>query len=150
MSKIKEKSIILIVIATFAGFVVMMGLIASEFLEAPSTAKETSYVVLAFQRMDDKVNVVGLIGVGETNPTIIMRSSPTYQMILTVVNQDDVPHQFTIDGLGISTEVLEPYGKKADVLTLSGGREGTYTYRDALNPETAIGEFWIVKVTAFG
>lgn len=148
--KITGKTIFLIIASAFAAFAVILGLMASEFFEGPSPYKETSYVTVAFKDIDGKVTLVGLIGVGDTNPTIIMRSSPSYQMILTVVNHDNVPHQFTIDGLGISTEVLDPYGKKADVLTLSGGKEGTYTYRDALNPEAAIGEFRIIKVTAFG
>ena len=149
-SKIRGKSIFLIIALAFAGFAITMGLVASEFLEGPSLYKETSYVTLAFKNVDGKIIVSGLIGVGGTNPTIIMRSSTSYQMILTIVNHDTVPHQFIIDDLGISTDILDPYGKKADVLTLSGGKEGTYTYRDALNPEITIGEFRIVKVTAFG
>ncbi len=150
VDRIKGKSIFLIIGITFAGFVIMMGLMASDFLEGPSQYKETSYVTVAFQNIDGKVSVAGLIGVSGINPTIVTRSSTANQMILTVVNHDNGPHQFTIDGLDISTKVLEPNEKKADVLTLSGGREGTYTYRDALNPEIALGEFKIVRVTAFG
>lgn len=148
--KITGKTIFLIIASAFAAFAVILGLMASEFFEGPSPYKETSYVTIAFKNIDGTVSINGIIGVSGSNPIIIMRSSTSYQMILTVVNHDNTPHQFTIDGLGISTEVLDPYGKKADVLTLSGGKEGTYTYRDALNPETAIGEFRIVKVTAFG
>jgi len=146
----KGKSIFLIIAIAFAGFAIMLGLMASEFFEGPSTYKETSYVTVAFKSIDGKVSLDGLIGVSGTNPTIVMRSSTAHQMILTVVNHDDTPHQFIIDGLGILTEILEPFGKKADVLILSGGEEGIYTYRDALNPDIAIGEFRIVRVSAFG
>jgi hypothetical protein len=147
-TRVSGKIIFLVIASAFAAFAIILGLMASEFFEGPSPYKETSYVTIAFKNIEGKVSINGIIGVSGTNPTIIMRSSTSYQMILTVVNHDDVPHQFSIDGLGISTEILDPYGKKADVLTLSGGNEGTYTYRDALNPETVIGEFRIVKVTA--
>ncbi len=146
----KGKSIFLIIGIAFAAFAVILGIKATEFLEGSSPYKETSYVTVAFQNIDGKVSVAGLVGVSGINPTIVTRSSTANQMILTVVNHDNVPHQFTIDGLGISTKVLEPNEKKADVLTLSGGKEGTYKYRDALNPEMALGEFKIVRVTAFG
>jgi hypothetical protein len=149
-SRIRVKSIFLIVGIAFAGFAIIMGLMASELLEGPPVYKETSYVTIAFKSTDGKVSVDGLIGVSGTNPTIVMRSSATHQMILTVVNHDNVPHRFIIDGLGISTEILDPYGKKAEVLTLSGVEEGTYTYRDTLNPEIEIGEFRVVRITAFG
>lgn len=148
--KIVGKGIFLIIAGAFAAFAIILGLMASEFFEGPSPYKETSYVTIAFKDIDGKVSINGIIGVSGINPTLIMRSSTSYQMLLTVVNHDDVPHQFTIDGLDVSTEILDPYGKKADVLTLSGGKEGTYTYKDALNPEVVIGEFRIVKVTAIG
>lgn len=148
--KLRGKGIFLIIGTAFAAFVIILGLMASEVLEGPSIYKETSYVTVAFKSVDGEVIVDGLIGVKDANPTIVMRSSAAHQMILTVVNHDSVPHQFVVDELGISTDILDPLGKKADVLTLNGGKEGTYTYRDALNPEVAIGEFRIVSVTAFG
>lgn len=36
-----------------------------------------------------------------------MRSSPDHQMNLRVINLDQEPHQLVIEGLGVSTKVLD-------------------------------------------
>lgn len=131
----RGRNVFIVIAAAFAAFVAIFGMLATELLEGPSLYKETSYVTLAFKNVGGELRVEGLVGVSGENPTIIMRSSIAHQMILRVVNHDSMPHQFIIDGLNISTKILEAEedGVNYDILTLSGGKEGVYTYRDALS-----------------
>lgn len=53
---------------------------------------------LAFRQVDGKVALVGLKGIAQVNPTMIMRTGD-YAMELTVINQDDKIHILYIDGV---------------------------------------------------
>ena len=61
---------------------------------------EKTYVTLAFRNLDGQVGVVGIEGLSQVNPTILMRIGD-FQMDLTLANQDTVPHSFYIGGLDL-------------------------------------------------
>ena len=106
---------------------------------------EKTYATVAFQNIDGKVKIVGIAGIAQVNPTILMRTGD-FAMELTVVNQDSVPHALYIDGLDISTGVLQP--GQSWVLTFYSEGEATYNYYDKGNDE-AIGQIRAVKVTMY-
>lgn len=66
--------------------------------------------------------------------------------ILTVVNQDKMPHMFYISGLGVHTRVLQP--GENETITLFSKAEGAFDYYDGLHPESKIGEIIAAKVEA--
>lgn len=142
----EAKTVVIGVLVGLVVFAIFIGIIATEMLEGPAP-KENSYATLALRQIDGEVKAVGISGVLGTNPTIIMRSSPDHQMNLRIINQDHEPHQFVIEGLA-STRILDT-DNVVDTLVLSGGNEGSYTYKCALHDET-FGEFRIVRVTARG
>jgi hypothetical protein len=106
---------------------------------------EKTYATVAFQSIDGEVKVVGLAGVAKVNPTILMRTGD-FAMELTVVNQDTMPHSLYIDGLDISTKVLQP--GESEILTFYSEAEGTYSYFVVGNDEP-IGQIKAVKVTMY-
>jgi hypothetical protein len=102
-------------------------------------------VTVAFQNIDGEVKVVGIAGIAQVDPTIIMRTGD-FAMELTVVNQDSVPHALYIDGLNVSTRVLQP--GQSEVLTLYSEGEATYNYYIQGNDEPT-GQIMAVKVTMY-
>jgi hypothetical protein len=106
---------------------------------------ERTYVTVAFQNIDGEVKVVGIEGIAQVNPTILMRTGD-FAMELTVVNQDSVPHALYIDGLNISTRVLQP--GQSEVLTLYSEGEATYNYYIQGNDEPT-GQIMAVRVTMY-
>jgi hypothetical protein len=100
---------------------------------------------VAFRNIDDEVKIVGLVGTAETNPTILMRTGD-FAMVLTVINQDTVPHALYIDGLNISTRILQP--GQSQVLTFYSEGEATYNYYIQGNEEPT-GQIMAVKVTTY-
>jgi hypothetical protein len=86
---------------------------------------EKTYVTLAFQNNDGELQLVGIEGIAQINPTVLMRIGD-FVMELTVVNQDKVPHSLYIDGLDASTGILEP--GQSRVLTLSSNVVASYNY----------------------
>lgn len=72
----------------------------------PITWKEKIETTIAFKMIEGKLNVVGIVGNSGTNPTLLMRTQD-FAMVLTVLNQDKIPHMLYIDGLGINTRILK-------------------------------------------
>jgi hypothetical protein len=106
---------------------------------------EKTESAIAFRSMDGEVKVVGIKGTGEVNPTILMRTGD-FAMVLTVVNEDSVPHALYIDGLNISTRMLQP--GQSEVLTFYSEGEATYNYYIQGNSEPT-GQIRAVKVTMY-
>ena len=113
----------------------------------PITMKEKIETTIAFKTIDGELKVVGIIGNSGINPTLLMRIQD-FAMVLTVINQDKVPHMFYIDGLGVNTKILKP--GENQTITFYSPTEGTYNYYDRLSSSTKpIGQIKAVKVTAF-
>lgn len=106
---------------------------------------EKTYATVAFQNIDGEVKIVGIAGIAQVNPTIVMRTGD-FAMELTVVNQDSVPHALYIDGMNVSTRVLEP--GQSEVLTLYSEGEATYNYYIQGNDEPT-GQIMAVRVTIY-
>ena len=106
--------------------------------------KETIEATVAFKNIDGELKIVGIKGNGEINPTLVMRTGD-YAYILTVINQDTVPHMFYVDGLEAHTKVLGP--GENDTITLYSKNEGTYNYYDRFEAERPLGQIKAVKIT---
>jgi hypothetical protein len=71
-----------------------------------------------------------------------------FAMVLTVLNQDSIPHMLYIDGLDVHTKILK--AGENQTITFYSPTEGTYSYYDRLSSSTKpIGQIKAVKVTAF-
>jgi len=106
---------------------------------------EKTYATVAFQNIDGEVKIVGIAGIAQVNPTIVMRTGD-FAMELTVVNQDSVPHALYIDGMDVLTRVLEP--GQSEVLTLYSEGEATYNYYIQGNDEPT-DQIMAVRVTIY-
>lgn len=106
---------------------------------------EKAHVTVAFQNVDGEVSVVGIVGIAQVNPTILMRTGD-FAMELTVVNQDTAPHALFIDGLNISTRALQP--GEDETLTFYSKGEATYNYYILGNDEPT-GQIRAVKVAMY-
>ena len=103
---------------------------------------EKTYVTVAFQNNNGELQLIGIEGIAQANPTILIRIAD-FVMELKVVNQDKVPHSLYIDGLDVSTGILEPGQSK--ILTLSSEQEASYNYYMDGNVEPT-GQVRAVKV----
>ena len=113
----------------------------------PITLKEKVETTIAFKTIDGELNVIGIKGNSGTNPTLLMRTRD-FAMVLTVINQDKIPHMLYIDGLGVNTKILK--ARENQTITFYSPTEGTYNYYDRLSSSTKpIGQIKAVKVTAF-
>jgi hypothetical protein len=113
----------------------------------PITMKEKIETTVAFRTIDGKLDVVGIVGNSGTNPTLLMRTKD-FAMVLTVINQDKIPHMLYIDGLAIHTKILK--AGENQTITFYSPTEGTYNYYDRLSSSVEpIGQIKAVKVTAF-
>ncbi|MEM2141481.1 hypothetical protein [Nitrososphaera sp.] len=102
---------------------------------------------LAFREVDGKTALVGIKGIAQVNPTMIMRTGD-YALELTVINEDDRPHMLYIDGVGVSTKVLRP--GETDVISFQSPGEAVYNYYDYMDDSREpLGQIRAVKVTAF-
>ena len=101
---------------------------------------------LAFRELDGGVALVGLKGIAQVNPTLIMRTGD-YAMELTVINQDDEMHILYIDGVNISTKVLRP--GDTDIITFYSKGEATYNYYDWGVDNRPLGQIKAIRVTAY-
>lgn len=106
---------------------------------------EKTEFTVAFKNLDGAVKVVGLVGTAEINPTILMRTGD-FAMVLTVINQDNVPHALYIDGLNLSTRMLQP--GQSEVLTFYSKGEATFNYYIQGDDEPT-GQIIAVKVTMY-
>ena len=101
---------------------------------------------LAFRELDGGVALVGLKGIAQVNPTLIMRTGD-YAMELTVINQDDEMHILYIDGVNISTKVLRP--GDTHIITFYSKGEATYNYYDWGVDNRPLGQIKAIRVTAY-
>jgi len=110
------------------GFGVLIAFVGQgEVRHVPIFFKEQVKQTVAFQDVDDKVQLVGLSGTGESdNPTLITRVS--FEYVLTVVNQGDKHHRLYIEGFDAQTDLLEP--GQSDTITILPTEEGVYNYYD--------------------
>lgn len=113
----------------------------------PITWKEKIETTIAFRMIDGKLNIVGIKGNSGTNPTLLMRTQD-FAMVLTVINQDKVPHMLYIDGLEVNTKILK--AGENQTITFYSPTEGAYNYYDRLSSSSRpIGQIKAVKVTPF-
>ena len=99
---------------------------------------------VAFQDIDGKVILVGVLGTGETNnPTLVTRVS--FEYVLTVVNQGDKHHRLFIDGMNIQTDLLAP--GEEDTIIVTPSEEGTYNYYDKRDRLELLGQLKAVIVS---
>lgn len=136
------------VVGAIAALILFFALISGGVVRhVPITWKEKIETTIAFKTIGGKLNVVGIVGNSGTNPTLLMRTKD-FAMVLTVLNQDNVPHMLYIDGLEVHTKVLK--AGENQTITFYSPTEGTYNYYDRLSSSTTpIGQIKAVKVTAF-
>lgn len=101
---------------------------------------------LAFREVDGKVALVGIKGIAQVNPTLIMRTGD-FAMELTIINQDSRVHILYIDGVNVSTKVLRP--GDTDIITFRSKGEATYNYYDWGAGMEPLGQIKAMKVTPF-
>ena len=141
----------LVAVALIGGFVALIlffVLISGGIVRhVPITWQEKIETTIAFKTVDGKLNVIGIIGNSGTNPTLLMRTKD-FPMVLTVINQDSIPHMLYIDGLAVHTKILK--SGENQTITFYSPTEGTYNYYDRLSPSNKpIGQIKAVKVTSF-
>jgi hypothetical protein len=129
--------------AVFAGILVFVsgGAVRQTEIFLPEKAE----VTVAFQNVDGEVKVVAVAGIAGVNPTILMRTGD-FAMVLTVVNQDTAPHALYIDGLNVSTKMLQP--GQSEILTLYSEGEATFDYYIQGN-SVPTGQIKALKVSIF-
>lgn len=101
---------------------------------------------VAFRSENGTTHVVGLIGNGGVDPTLVMKAGHT-PYILTVINQDVIPHMFFVSGLYAHTKLLRP--GENDTITIVSKNETEYNYYDRMQPDKVIGKIIAVKVERF-
>jgi len=136
------------VVGAIAALVVFFVFVSAGIVRhVPITWKEKIETTIAFKTINGKLNVIGIIGNSGTNPTLLMRTKD-FPMVLTVINQDSVPHMLYLEGLGVHTKILKT--GENQTITFYSPTEGTYNYYDRLSSSTKpIGQIKAVKVTAF-
>ena len=147
--KIGEGKVIAIVlIGGLAALILFFALISGGIVRhVPITWQEKIETTIAFKTIDGQLNVVGIVGNSGTNPTLLMRTQD-FAMVLTVINQDSIPHMLYIDGLDVHTKILKQ--GENQTITFYSPTEGTYNYYDRLSSSNnPIGQIRAVKVTAF-
>lgn len=144
----EEKLVAIGVIGGIAALILFFVLISGGLVRhVPITWKEKIETSIAFKTINGKLNVIGIIGNSGINPTLLMRTKD-FAMVLTVINQDNVPHMLYIDGLGINSKILKA-GENQTIIFYSP-TEGTYNYYDRLSSSTKpIGQIKAVKITPF-
>jgi Cupredoxin-like domain len=141
-----SKLIVMAVAGTMIFFVLIVVFVGEGFVrQVPIFWKEDIRTTVAFEEIDGQLKVVGLIGNGGTDPTLVMKAGST-PYILTVINQDTKPHMFYVDGLNAHTKVLR--AGENDTITLISKNEATYNYYDRFDPEKIIGQIISARVEA--
>ena len=98
---------------------------------------------LVFEEINGDVKIRAIKGVsGETNPTLISRTSFAY--ILTVINNGTTVHRLYVDGFNVQTDLLEP--GQTDTITIYPDKEGEFTYYDKRQHLTPLGKIKIISV----
>jgi hypothetical protein len=125
-SKGDSKLVLLALVGGLAAFAIALIFISGGLVRQTEIfLPEKTYLTLAFQNNNGKLQLVGIEGIVQANPTILMRIGD-FVMELTVVNQDKVPHSLYIDGLDVSTGILGP--GQSRILTLASKEEAAYNY----------------------
>lgn len=150
MSNQKElgssRIVVIALVTTLVFFVLIVVFVGEGFVrQVPIFWKEDIRTTVAFKEIDGQLKVVGLIGNGGTDPTLVMKAGST-PYILTVINQDSKPHMFYVDGLNAHTKVLR--AGENDTIILVSKNENTYNYYDRFNPEKIIGQIISARVEA--
>jgi len=141
---VKAKFIVpLALVAVTIGFIVFFGFIGQGGVRHVQIyLPEKIQSTVSFQNIDNETKIVGISGISGINPTIISRTD--YNYILTIRNDDGIPHMFFIDGLGVNSKVIQP--RQNETMTVYSLSEGNYNYYDRFEPDKKLGEFKIVKV----
>jgi len=101
--------VIVIGVAAFAGMMILVG---------QGNVREDT---------DGQAHLKGVFGVdGEPNPHIVTRTNFAY--ILTVINNGEKSHRLYIEGLNMTTNLLEP--GQQDILKIYPTEEKIYQYYD--------------------
>lgn len=142
-----NSKLIIITLAGCIAFLVLIVIFVSEGFvrQVPIFWKEEIKATVAFREVDGQLRVVGLIGNGGIDPTLVMKSGDS-PYILTVINQDTKPHIFYVDGLNVHTKMLGQ--GENDTITLISKKEATFNYYDQLNPRKIIGQIISARVEA--
>jgi hypothetical protein len=137
-----------VLIGGLLAFILFFVLISGGIVRhVPITWQEKIETTVAFKTIEGKLNIVGIVGNSGINPTLLMRTKD-FAMVLTVLNQDSIPHMLYIDGLDVHTKILK--AGENQTITFYSPTEGTYSYYDRLSSSTKpIGQIKAVKVTAF-
>ncbi len=139
-----KRFIVFVLVGGLATLVILFGFIGQGNVRPvqiffPEQVQQT----VAFKDVNGEVRLVGISGIkGETNPTLIMRTSFAY--VLTVVNDGEQHHRLYIDGLEVQTDLLKP-GEK-DTITVYPTEEGTYNYYDKRQHLKLLGQLKAVTV----
>ncbi|HSD04388.1 MAG TPA: cupredoxin domain-containing protein [Nitrosopumilaceae archaeon] len=107
--------------------------------------QETIKSTVAFEKIDGQTRLVGVEGNSEINPTLVMRADGTLY-ILTIINRDDIPHMFYVEGLDATSKVLR--AGENDTITLVTKNEGTFSYYDRFD-QKPLGVIKAVKISTF-
>jgi hypothetical protein len=106
--------------------------------------KERIDTTVAFRNVKGELKVLGLKGTTQVNPTLVARTGDT-AYVLTVINQDTIPHLFYIaDGLNIHTKIIRP--GQNDTITIYPKSEGTYNYYDWVTKGKPLAQFKAVRI----
>jgi hypothetical protein len=140
------KLVLLALIGGVAIFAIMLFIISGGAVRHVQIfLPEKTEVTVAFRNIDGETKLVGIKGIAQVNPIILMRTGD-FAMELTVVNQDSKPHALHIDGLDISTRFLQT--GQSEVLTFYSEEEATYNYYDYGN-DKPLGQVRAVKVSLY-
>ena len=97
---------------------------------------------VSFEDIDGQVHLKGVLGVdGESNPHIVTRTNFAY--ILTVINNRDQTHRLYIEGLNVTTNLLE---SGQDTLKIYPTEEKIYQYYDNVQVLHQLGFFEVRTV----
>lgn len=141
-----SRIVVIALVATLVFFVFIVVFVGEGFVrQVPIFWKEDIRTTVAFKEIDGQLKVIGLIGNGGTDPTLVMKAGST-PYILTVINQDTKPHMFYVDELNAHTKILR--AGENDTITLISKNEATYNYYDRFNPEKIIGQIIAARVEA--
>jgi hypothetical protein len=117
--------VIVIGIVAFAGMMVLVG--QGNVRHVSLSWQEKIEQTVSFEDVDGQVHLKGVFGVdGEPNPHIVTRTN--YAYILTVINNGDKVHRLYIEGLNVTTNLLEP--AQQDILKIYPTEEKIYQYYD--------------------
>ena len=98
---------------------------------------------LEFRNVNGETVVVGTVGNAGTNPQLIMRAGD-YFYTVTVINKDAIPHQLHIDGVNMTTKLLQP--DEDDKITIRSRHDAMFNYYDVANGTKFLGTIQAIPV----